>query len=117
MIKLVVTDIDGTLLPEGTDHLNPELFEVIRALKENGIQFAVGSGRQYMSMRYLFQPVLDDVIFIAENGSNVMYQGKRSLEQLYGSGAGKSSGTVPADLRWLYDGALRTGVHVCGTEK
>ena len=35
MIKLVVTDIDGTLLPEGTDHLNPELFEVIRALKEN----------------------------------------------------------------------------------
>lgn len=26
MIKLVVTDIDGTLLPEGTDHLNPELF-------------------------------------------------------------------------------------------
>ena len=76
MIKLVVTDIDGTLLPEGTDHLNPELFDVIRALKENGIQFAVGSGRQYMSMRYLFQPVLDDVIFIAENGSNVMYQGK-----------------------------------------
>ena len=76
MIKLVVTDIDGTLLPEGTDHLNPELFEVIRALKKNGIQFAVGSGRQYMSMRYLFQPVLDDVIFIAENGSNVMYQGK-----------------------------------------
>lgn len=44
MIKLVVTDIDGTLLPEGTDHLNPELFDVIRALKENGIQFAVGSG-------------------------------------------------------------------------
>ena len=76
MIKLVLTDIDGTLLPEGTDHLNPELFEVIRALKKNGIQFAVGSGRQYMSMRYLFQPVLDDVIFIAENGSNVMYQGK-----------------------------------------
>ena len=83
MIKLVVTDIDGTLLPEGTDHLNPELFEVIRALKKNGIQFAVGSGRQYMSMRYLFQPVLDDVIFIAENGSNVMYQGKISRAVLW----------------------------------
>ena len=54
MIKLVVTDIDGTLLPEGTDQLNPELFEVIRTLKKKGIQFAVGSGRQYMSMRYLF---------------------------------------------------------------
>lgn len=76
MIKLVVTDIDGTLLPEGTDQLNPELFDAIRALKKKGIAFAVASGRQYMSMRYLFAPVLDDVIFIAENGSNVMYQGK-----------------------------------------
>ena len=117
MIKLVVTDIDGTLLPEGTDHLNPELFEVIRALKKNGIQFAVGSGRQYMSMRYLFQPVLDDVIFNAENGSNVMYHGKNLSSSYYGSKAGKSSGTVPADLRWLYDSALCAGVHVCGTEK
>ena len=30
MIKLVASDIDGTLLPEGTDQINPEMFEVIR---------------------------------------------------------------------------------------
>ena len=29
MIKLVASDIDGTLLPEGTDQINPEIFEVI----------------------------------------------------------------------------------------
>lgn len=76
MIKLVVTDIDGTLLPEGTDRLNPELYETIRELKRRGIQFVVASGRQYMSMRYLFRPVEDEVIFIAENGSNVMCGGR-----------------------------------------
>ena len=29
MIKLVVSDIDGTLLEDGGHELNPELFEVI----------------------------------------------------------------------------------------
>ena len=34
MIKLVVSDIDGTLLPEGTIELNPEFFEAVRELKK-----------------------------------------------------------------------------------
>lgn len=76
MIKLVVSDIDGTLLPEGTDQINPEIFEIIRELKEKGIMFVAASGRQYASMRYVFEPVADDIIFIAENGSNVMCRGR-----------------------------------------
>lgn len=75
MIRLVVTDIDGTLLPEGTDQLNPELYDAIRSLKDRGILFAAASGRQYGSMLYLFRPVAEDVLFIAENGSNVMLRG------------------------------------------
>lgn len=76
MIKLVVSDIDGTLLPEGTDQINPELFDVIRALKEKGIMFVAASGRQYASMQHVFEPVANDMIFIAENGSNVMCRGR-----------------------------------------
>ena len=34
MIKLIASDIDGTLLVEGSDALNPEIFQVIRGLKE-----------------------------------------------------------------------------------
>lgn len=82
MIKLVVTDIDGTLLPEGTDQLNPELYDAIRRLKERGILFAAASGRQYGSMLYLFRPVAEDIIFIAENGSNVMFRGK-NISSIY----------------------------------
>lgn len=76
MIKLVVSDIDGTLLPDGTDKINPEIFDTIRRLKERGILFAAASGRQYESMYYVFEPVAEDMIFIAENGSNVMCRGK-----------------------------------------
>ena len=47
MIKLVVTDIDGTLVKDGTLDINPEYMDVIRALKEKGIYFVACSGRQY----------------------------------------------------------------------
>ena len=29
MVKLIMTDIDGTLIPDGTMDINPEYFEVI----------------------------------------------------------------------------------------
>ena len=37
MIKLVVSDIDGTLVGDGGSELNPELLETILRLKEQGI--------------------------------------------------------------------------------
>lgn len=72
MIRLVVSDIDGTLVPEGLDRVDPELFEIIRELKKKDIVFVASSGRQYASMRHVFEPVADDILFIAENGSIVM---------------------------------------------
>lgn len=39
MIKLIASDIDGTLVHDGTHELNPELCDVILQLKEKGIQF------------------------------------------------------------------------------
>lgn len=71
MIKLICTDIDGTLVPDGTNKINPELFEVIRQLKKKGIMFVAASGRQYASMRDLFSPVSQDMIFISEGGNLV----------------------------------------------
>lgn len=72
MIKLIATDLDGTLVPEGTPDLNPEVLDVIRKLKEKGILFVAASGRQYQSMRRLLEPVCEDLIFIAENGGYVV---------------------------------------------
>lgn len=82
MIRLVVSDIDGTLLPDGTDRINPEIYEIIRELKKKDIIFVAASGRQYASMRYVFAPVADDIIFIAENGSNVICRGYTMFSSL-----------------------------------
>ena len=46
MIKLIASDMDGTLL-DGNGKLNEEFFHVFKKLKKNNIIFAAASGRQY----------------------------------------------------------------------
>ena len=82
MIKLVASDIDGTLLPEGTAEINPEIFDVIRRLKERGVIFAAASGRHYSSISRLFEEVKNDMIFITENGAYVCCRGYTMMEQV-----------------------------------
>lgn len=74
MIKLIASDLDGTLLRNGAQALNPEVFRLIRKLKEKGIRFIAASGRQYASMWRLFEPVKDEISYITENGSLCIHQ-------------------------------------------
>lgn len=82
MIKLIASDIDGTLVVDGTPVLNPEYFTVIRELKKHGIVFAAASGRQFTSIYKLFEPVSNDIIFVAENGSYVSCRGYDILAEV-----------------------------------
>lgn len=76
MIKLVASDLDGTLLLEGAQTLSPDIIPIIRKLKEKGILFVAASGRQYPNLRRLFAPVADDIGYICENGALIKYQGE-----------------------------------------
>lgn len=78
-IKLVASDVDGTLLVEGTPYLNPAYYDVIRELKKQGILFTVASGRQFISVRNVFREIEDEVYFIADNGAHVL----KGTETLY----------------------------------
>lgn len=66
-IRLIVCDMDGTLLNSNLE-LPEGLFEMIAALKDRGIRFAVASGRSYPTLRYQFEPVREDIVFLCENG-------------------------------------------------
>lgn len=76
MIRLIVSDIDGTLLPEGNTNLNPEYLEVIHKLTEKGIGFAAASGRHASSIDALFEPVRAQVYYVSDNGACVEKNGK-----------------------------------------
>lgn len=70
MIKLIVSDIDGTLVKDGENKINPELFDVIMELKKKKrIHFAAASGRQAASIEYTFSPIREEIFYVAENGS------------------------------------------------
>ncbi len=56
-------------------------YDVFDALHTKDVLFSAASGRQYQSLVNTFEPVKDKMVFIAENGTLVMYQGK----ELYSS--------------------------------
>lgn len=75
MIKLVATDLDGTLLlPDAS--LPKETFFVIEALAEKGVLFCIASGRQLAGLLDLFAPAANKILFIAENGALVYDRGR-----------------------------------------
>lgn len=73
MIRLAASDIDGTLLQNGAREISEAVFEQILRLKKQGILFVAASGRQYKSLRQLFAPVADDILYLCENGA-IVYQ-------------------------------------------
>lgn len=76
MIKLIASDLDGTLLLNKAQTLPEDLFPLIRALNELGIRFVAASGRQYPNMKRLFAPVASDISFICENGALAVEKGQ-----------------------------------------
>ena len=84
MIKLIVSDIDGTLLPYGASALDERLFQLIHRLAERGVIFAPASGRQYHSLRALFAPVCDELAYLCENGAIVYGPGPEDKAAVLG---------------------------------
>ena len=79
-IKLVAADMDGTLL-NARHELSPDFFPILNQMRSKGLLFAAASGRQYHNLYNRFATVKEDVIFIAENGSYVVYKGEELLVQ------------------------------------
>ncbi len=75
MVKLIASDLDGTLLPP-TKILPEETFGLIKKFYSLGGVFAPASGRQLPNLLKLFDPVKDYIAVIAENGGLVWYKGK-----------------------------------------
>lgn len=73
MIRLIATDIDGTLVKESTSKIYPELLEAIHVWTDAGNYFCVASGRQYYSIRHMFDEVSGRIIYLAENGAHVRF--------------------------------------------
>lgn len=77
MIKLIASDLDGTLLQNGAQSLPENVIPFIEKLAtKQGILFVAASGRQYPNLVRLFGSASKHMAFICENGSLVFYRDK-----------------------------------------
>ena len=72
-IKLVATDMDGTLLNSNHEVSNL-FFELFHELKKHDILFVAASGRPHYSIVDKLNSIKDDIIIVAENGGLVTKQ-------------------------------------------
>ncbi|MBV2355283.1 Cof-type HAD-IIB family hydrolase [Streptomyces sp. J2-1] len=109
-IRLVVTDMDGTLLDDAK-HLPDGLWPMLAELRRRGVRFSPASGRQYATLARQFAPVADGTAFIAENGTYVVRDGvELHSDPLDTAVAAEITHTV----RKLTEGGADVGAVVCG---
>ncbi|MFJ3659614.1 Cof-type HAD-IIB family hydrolase [Streptomyces sp. NPDC090119] len=109
-IRLVVTDMDGTLLDD--DKCPPDtLWPLLAELRLRGVLFSPASGRQYATLAREFAEVAEGMVFIAENGTYVVRDGvELSSDPLDAASAADLARTV----RGLAARGVDAGAVVCG---
>ncbi len=77
-IRLVASDLDGTLL-DSQARLPPDFPEIFGRMRAHGVAFAAVSGRQIHNMRSKFPGIEDEIYFAAENGAYVTKAGEELM--------------------------------------
>lgn len=99
MIKLIVSDMDGTLVND-EKKIDETIYALLPKLKEKGIRFVVASGRQYPSLCKDFQEHVKDVVLCSENGAFIMDNGK----ELYAKCMTKEQVKMSLDAAFAVEG-------------
>lgn len=72
MIRLIASDLDGTLL-NSQRQLPKDFFSVIDRLNQLGVLFIAASGRSYPTLRRDFAPHSDELCFTPESPSTAKF--------------------------------------------
>lgn len=77
-VKLVVTDMDGTLL-NTKGEVSKRFFNQFKELKRRNIHFVAASGRQYQSIIHKLDSIKNEISIIAENGGLMRHNNKTDI--------------------------------------
>lgn len=109
-VRLVVTDMDGTLLDEH-GRVPEALWPLLDRMRQRGVVFAPASGRQYATLHRMFERAAEGMPFIAENGSYVVRDGLALSAHLIDRAVVER---VVASMRALAKTGPDLGVVLCG---
>ena len=88
MIRLVLSDMDNTLIPFGAEHVSERTVRAIHELLDAGVPFGPATGRDHMELMRFFQG--DEACFmtgIFSNGKRVRAEGRYVRTVLLDHGA------------------------------
>lgn len=71
MIKVIATDMDGTLLDARGQLDLPRLEKILDQLDQRGIRFVIATGNEIHRMRQLLSPLVDRVVLVVANGARI----------------------------------------------
>ena len=86
-MKLVVSDLDGTLLNDDSEVSN-ETIQAIKKLKDNGVEFAIATGRSFNSANKIRKKIGLEIYLICNNGANIYNKDGKMIK----------NNVMPADL-------------------
>ena len=81
MIRLIVSDFDGTLMPYGAAGVSESVKALLSEAIDRGINVAISSGRTYMELKSLLPTLADAVYFIACDGAHYVKGGVSLYEK------------------------------------
>lgn len=76
MVKLLITDVDGTLMAQTESRVSEGIKKQLRAFLASGGELAIASGRTYSSLMTLFGDMAEDVYFAPCDGALCIKNGK-----------------------------------------
>lgn len=82
-LKLIATDIDGTLFDSDHNFDHQRLNKYLDQLHQQDVKFVVASGNGYCHLAKIFEQVPNVDAFIAENGAQTVVNGKTIDENIF----------------------------------
>lgn len=76
MIKLVIVDLDRTLLNDNGE-LHKDFPRYFQKLKDNNVKLGVATTRPYLSIQRIFGKYMSEIVGVCDNG-NTIFQGNQS---------------------------------------
>ena len=70
MIKLIASDIDGTLV-NSKKEFSPDFADILKKLSQKGVKFVAASGRSRYAIERIFKQFETDILYISDNGAFV----------------------------------------------
>lgn len=79
--KLIASDLDGTLLLEGTRTVSDKALSLIREYLDRGGVFVASSGRQLENLYDIFSPIRERIGYVCYSGGLCLYRGETVYER------------------------------------